>query len=210
MRIRLGAALATAIVLSVGLITLLGLLVGDDLGPMTAIVDALYIPVIADIFVQLAVITIAVTVAIGIFNLLNVHVRRLRGRNFLYSLTVIVSFLLVVGTYALQRSLSMALLEEVQVAVESALAALLLFALVYGAYRVMHRRVTWSGILFVLVLLIVLIGAIPGLGDIGRVSNWLMAIPVSAGARGILLGIALATIVTGVRVLIGQDRSYRE
>jgi hypothetical protein len=209
-RIRLGAALATAIVLSVGLITLLGLLVGDDLGPMTAIVDALYIPVIADIFVQLAVITIAVTVAIGIFNLLNVHVRRLRGRNFLYSLTVIVSFLLVVGTYALQRSLSMALLEEVQVAVESALAALLLFALVYGAYRVMHRRVTWSGILFVLVLLIVLIGAIPGLGDIGRVSNWLMAIPVSAGARGILLGIALATIVTGVRVLIGQDRSYRE
>ena len=59
-------------------------------------------------------------------------------------------------------------------------------------------------------LLIVLIGAIPGLGDIGRVSNWLMAIPVSAGARGILLGIALATIVTGVRVLIGQDRSYRE
>ena len=27
---------------------------------------------------------------------------------------------------------------------------------------------------------------------------------------GGLLGIALATVVTGVRVLIGQDRSYRE
>jgi hypothetical protein len=37
-----------------------------------------------------------------------------------------------------------------------------------------------------------------------------MAVPVSAGARGILLGIALATVVIGVRALIGQDRSYRD
>jgi hypothetical protein len=37
-----------------------------------------------------------------------------------------------------------------------------------------------------------------------------MPFPFSAGGRGILLGIALATLVTGVRVLIGQDRSYGE
>ena len=36
-----------------------------------------------------------------------------------------------------------------------------------------------------------------------------MTVPVSAGARGMLLGIALATVVTGLRVLLGQDRSYR-
>jgi hypothetical protein len=83
---------------------------------------------------------------------------------------------------------------------------------VYGAYRLMRRRVTWWGMLFTLVLLIILIGALPLPGAVGLVSvrDWLMSVPVSAGARGILLGIALATVVTGVRVLIGQDRSYRE
>jgi hypothetical protein len=48
------------------------------------------------------------------------------------------------------------------------------------------------------------------LGTFTIVRDWLLAVPVSAGARGILLGIALATVVTGVRVLIGQDRSYRD
>ena len=111
-----------------------------------------------------------------------------------------------------QRSTSTILLESVQVSIESALAGLVLFALVYGAYRLMRRRVTWWGMLFTLVLLIILIGALPLPGAVGLVSvrDWLMSVPVSAGARGILLGIALATVVTGVRVLIGQDRSYRE
>ena len=36
-----------------------------------------------------------------------------------------------------------------------------------------------------------------------------MRIPVSAGARAMLLGIALGMVVAGVRVVLGQDRSYR-
>ncbi len=99
-----------------------------------------------------------------------------------------------------------------QVSVELALAGLVVFALVYGAFRLLRRRVTWSGVLFIIALLIVLIGALPlaQITLLRDVRDWLMAVPVSAGARGILLGIALATVVTGVRVLIGQDRSYRE
>ncbi len=104
------------------------------------------------------------------------------------------------------------LLEDVQVAIESALAGLVLFALVYGAYRIMSRRVSWGNFLFILSLLVILIGALPlrETAFIADVRAWLLAVPVSAGARGILLGIALATVVTGVRVLIGQDRAYRE
>jgi hypothetical protein len=76
----------------------------------------------------------------------------------------------------------------------------------------MRRRVTWSAVLFTLALLVILVGALPlaQVGWLTQFRNWLLAIPVSAGARGILLGIALATVVTAVRVLIGQDRSYRE
>lgn len=205
MRIRLGAALASAIAIGFGLITLVGLLFGTS---------ARLLDIITTLFLQFVVTTVAVTVLIGIINLLVVHLGRLFGRKAgaLYSLVLILSFLLVIGTYIVQRSTSMILLETVQVSVESALAGLLLFALVYGAYRMLRRRVTWAGLLFVVILLIVLIGALPlpGVSVVKDVSDWLLKVPVSAGARGILLGIALATIVTGVRVLIGQDRSYRE
>ena len=51
---------------------------------------------------------------------------------------------------------------------------------------------------------------LPEVAPLAEVRAWLMAVPVSAGARGILLGIALATGVTGIRVFIGQDRSFRE
>jgi hypothetical protein len=125
---------------------------------------------------------------------------------------LIASFVLVIVTYFARRDINVMLLEDVQVSIESALAGLLLFALVFGAYRMMHRRVTVWSMLFVMVLLIVLVGALPlpGVTFMTDISNWLFRIPVSAGARGIWLGIALATVVTGVRVLIGQDRSYRE
>lgn len=212
MRLRLGAAITTAITISVGLFTVLGLLVTEDMGGLSAAADEL--SGIANFFLQLTTITIALTVLIGIINLLSVHLGRLAGRKpgFVYSLVLVLSFLLVLVTTVSERETSMILLETVQISIESALAGLLFFALVYGAYRMMRRRVTWSGVLFVAVVLIVLVGALPfsGLERVTETRDWLLATPVSAGARGILLGIALATIVTGVRVLIGQDRSYRE
>jgi hypothetical protein len=109
-------------------------------------------------------------------------------------------------------SVTTILLENVQVSIESALAGLLLFTLVYGAYRTLRGRLSGWGVLFTLALLIILIAALPlpGFQVVSNVRDWLMDVPVSAGARGILLGIALATVVAGVRVLTGQDRSYRE
>jgi hypothetical protein len=220
---RLGAAFTSLIVIAVGFITVLGLNANTGV-PLydTVVNDILHFPALADVFLQLVVITTAVTILIGIFNLLGVHTSRVGRRKggWFYSIVLIISAVGVIILYILERAnvltgtpaITTILLETVQVSIESALAGLVLFALVYGAYRMMRRRVTWAGILFTLVLLILLVGALPlpGLGLIASVRDWLLAVPVSAGARGILLGIALATVVTGVRVLIGQDRSYRE
>lgn len=208
---RLIAALATAIVIGFGLFALFGL-----------ITDFAFLAGPTQFFLQLVSITVAVTIIIGIFNLLAVHggrVRR-RGPGWGYSLVLVVSTLLIVLLTLLERAgalnsspaITTILLEQVQVAVESSLAGLLLFALVYGAYRVLRKRVSGWGLLFVLALLVVLAGALPlaNLAPLVALRDWLMSVPVSAGARGILLGIALATVVTGIRVLIGQDRSYRE
>ena len=214
---RLLGALSTIIVIFIGFVTLLGLLISAN-----PIIGLTPIPVMVPVFLELVSITIAVTVLIGIFNLLAVHLGRLFGRKpgWIYSFFLLISLLGVIILTILERldvlnlepALTTILLEQVQVSIESALAGLLLFALVYGASRVLRKRTSGWGLLFVVALLIVLIGALPlpDLALVATVRDWLLAVPVSAGARGILLGIALATVVTGIRVLIGQDRSYRE
>lgn len=220
--IRLGSALTTAIVIAVGFLTLLGLVAGDGLGLLSSLIQASPIPLLTDLLLQVTVITLALTVLIGILNLLTVHLGRVgnRKRGWPYSLIIVLSALAVIllavlertGTITGQPAPTTVLLETIQISIESALAGLVLFALVYGAYRMMRRRVSGSALLFTLVLLFLLVAALPlaGLGQLAAVRDWLLSVPVSAGARGILLGIALATVVTGVRVLIGQDRSYRE
>ena len=224
---RLGSALATALVMVVGIITFLGLTVSTGMGAFSDIITGLAFPSIANIFLRLTVITLAITVLIGIFNLVVVHLGRVFGRGKpisqrINSLVLVVSAVGVIVLGVLERtgvltgspSPTTILLEGVQVSIESALAGLVLFALVYGAYRLMRRRVTGSGLLFTLVLLLILTGALPfttpAIRVVGIIRDWLLAVPVSAGARGILLGIALAITVAGARVLIGQDRSYRD
>lgn len=213
MRLRLGAAFASAVTISIGVLTVIGLLITDEWGRSAETVSRFQN--FSAIMLQIVTVTIAMTVLVGILNLIYVHLRRVfvvRDRNALYSIVVLVSFVAVLVTYVNDRETNRVLLETVLISVESAIAGLVLFALVFGAYRMMHKRVTWARMLFVTTLLIVLVGTVPlsTVGFVREFRDWLFEIPVSAGARGILLGIALATLVTGVRVLVGVDRSYRE
>ena len=212
---RIGSPLATAIAIGFGLFVVVGLLVGPQGGRLFLFNASIDLFGITNNLLQLTVIAVAVTILLGILNLFGVHLRRIfrLQRGWFYSLALLVSaaVVLVLWLTGAQDSNKL-LLETVELSVESALAGLVVFALVYGAYRLMRRRVTWAGLLFTGVLLIILIGALPlpQVAFLADVRTWLLAVPVSAGARGILLGVALATVVTGVRVLIGQDRSYRE
>ena len=199
---RIYAAAATAIVIAIGLMTLAGLLTG-------------YFGGLSSIALQIALVTTGLALLIGVLNLLNVHIRRILGRQrgALYSLVLLISFLLVIALWLLgEDDANRVLVQDAQRSVEAALAALLVFALVYGAYRLMRQRVTWAAVLFTAALLIVLVGALPieGLGILAGVRDWMLQVPASAGARGLLIGIALGVIVTAVRVIIGQDRAYRE
>lgn len=213
---RFGAALTTFIAFAVGVITLLSLLLGNN-GALFGGGDgadrlSLLIALPASIFVRLVAITIAVTIIIGILNLVRVHLSRVfSGRlGGIYSLILLLSFGGTIAFYVLRNG-DTTLLETVQVPIESSLAGLLFITLVYGGFRIMRTRPTRWSVLFVIVLLIVLIGTLPfaQLSPVRQFSAWLMAVPVSGGARGILLGIAIATVVTGIRVVVGQDRSYR-
>lgn len=212
---RLLTILSSALAIGLGLFIVIGLLLGSGVGTLH-LFNVNFDPyTITSFMIQIAMITVAVTILLGILNLFLVHLRRIgrRSGGWVYSFALIVSAAAVLILWITgQTATNSMLVETVQVSVESALAGLVVFALVYGAYRLMRRRVTWSGMLFTVVLLIILVGALPlpQTSALTQIRAWLLAVPVSAGARGILLGIALATVVTGVRILIGQDRSYRE
>ena len=210
---RLGAALTSLIALVVGVLTLLSLLLGNNpelFGASPGAANfARLLALPASVFVRLVSIIIAVTIIIGIVNLLRVHLGRV-ARGAFYSLVLLVSFGGTLAWYVANNG-DTSLLEAVQVPIESSLAGLLFLSLVYGGARIIQVRPDRWSVLFVAVLLVVLLGTLPleSINPIRQASAWLMTVPVSGGARGILLGIALATVVTGLRVLVGQDRSYR-
>jgi len=220
---RLVVAVTATVVIIVGLITLLGLVLDNFsyaipsgipvLGGESGIVPA---GDVARVALRVAVTTIAFLILVGVVNLVSVNVQRtVYGRTNtakVNSAVVLIAFLLGIVAPFTDPDLNDFLLENIQTTLESALAALVFFALVYGAFRMLRRQITFYGILFVLTIEIVLIGALPAaqFAPLRAFTEWLINVPVNAGARGILLGIALATLITGLRVLIGQDRTYGE
>lgn len=213
-RHRLVNFLATVTVISIGVVTLIGLLTERGSTPAT----------VADFLIQLVTVTAAVAVLIGILNLIGVHLGRISHteHGWPYSLIVLLAAAGVVVLRILDKAeiwsgdledeqISPRVFEAVQVSLESALAALLVFFLVFAAYRLLRRRVTVWNTLFSAAAVIVLVGWIPfeNTEILGDIRDWVVEVPVSAGARGLLIGVGLGTLVAGVRVLIGQDRSYR-
>jgi hypothetical protein len=226
-RTSLGSAALIAITIALALITLLSLEPFPFLpeGVRSGIAES------GQIIVQLVTVVGAMAVIIGVLNLLGVHLRKLsqRSASALYSLITIVTLLALLVLHVLERfgilklstaagaappdtsTISLTLMDAVQVVIESALAGLLFFFLVFAAYRLMRRRVTVWGVLFVGALVIVLMGytAQPD-SFLSKLRDWLLHVPVGAGIRGLLIGVAIGTVVIGARVLIGQDRTFRE
>lgn len=213
-RHRLLYFLATVIVISAALSTLIGLVAEKGSEPSN----------VAVFVVGVVAVIAAVAVLIGILNMLAVHLGRLvRGeRGWPYSMVALITALAVIALRILDRAeiwsgdlegemISTRVFEAVQVSLESALAALLVFFLVYAAYRLMRRDVSIWNTIFTLSAIVVLLGWIPAerMEQVGDLRDWLIEVPVSAGARGILIGVGLGTVMVGVRVLTGQDRSIR-
>jgi len=213
-RHRLVNFLAIVTVISLALVTLIGLSTSSGTAPAT----------LAEFLIRLVAVIAAIAVITGVFNLIAVHMGRFvrSERGWPYSLITLVIMLVVIVLRILDRAdiwsgdlegeqMSVRVFESVQVSLESALAALVLFFLVYAAFRLMRRRVTvWYG-LFSVVTIVVLLGWIPveNLEALADARDWLVRVPVGAGARGILIGVGLGTVMVGVRVLVGQDRSIR-
>lgn len=201
--------LATAMAIGAGLIVLVGYFIPAF--------DFVRIEMI-----QWAIIAGGGAVLVGIGNLFSVHFQKVRRRekDSIYSLLLLVSMLgtLLVGMFGLFFGQSLTWLqfgvEAIIFPVEASLMALLAVTLVYASIRVLRRRPDWMTFVFLATALIVLAGSIslPYFGGVPILSDWIA--PwftygiAPGGARGLLMGVALGALTTGLRVLFGMDRPY--
>jgi len=209
MRARFRAPFSTVVAISVGLIVLLGYFI--NIGTLINL---------RQILLHWAVILAAVALIVGVLNLLSVHLKKVthREKGAGYSLVIVSSLLitiLVVGISGMTGDWSKWLFNNVQVPAESSLMGLIAVVLVYAIARLFNKRITLFSLVFVFTVLLVILGSvpifgieIPGLHGPNGLRAILMRLAAVAGARGILLGVALGTIATGLRVLLGADRPY--
>jgi len=168
------------------------------------------------ILVQWANIMVAVAILVGVMNLFGVHWKKIstRQKNGVYSILLIFSlfFTAVLGIVGADSPVLNFVLDAIIVPAEVTLMALLAVTLIYARARLLRRRVDVMSLIFLVFAIITLLltmplpfGKIPGADFVrGLITNFFAL----AGARGILIGVTLGALTTGLRVLFGIDRPY--
>lgn len=212
MNIKLNAPVSTAIAIGVGIIVLAGY----------------FIPSITNIrfaLLRTGLVLAAVALLVGIINLLTVHFKKMGpdNENSGYSLILIIALLLtlVIGIIDMVQSYMFGqsnfqmtnwIFTNIQLPIETSLLAVTAISLTYAAASILRKRMDLFSITFFFVILLVLLGSfsIPPatLPFLHVIRDWIVRVPALGGARGLLLGIALGTITTGIRILMGTDRPY--
>jgi len=209
--------LPAAIAIAVGLFVLVALLVP--------------VPLLGNIgtyFIDCAVIIAAFALFLGLLNIVRVHLRHIRERTktWPYSILLLVTLfiVLVVGLVTLVPSEAdqsqpsgpshpamQWIFSNMMAPIQATLGALLAFLTLAAAYRLLRVRNAESAVLLVVALLVLIgqagFGLLPVLPQL---RDWILDVPALAGMRGILLGVALGTVLTGIRLLLGVERPYSD
>ncbi|MEA4909294.1 MAG: hypothetical protein GYA17_08065 [Chloroflexi bacterium] len=199
--------ISTAVAIAVGLIILVGYFVPVAL-----------VPGVRETLLDWAIILAGVATLVGVLNLVAVHWNKMndsRQRD-LYSPFLLVAFVVTVlaGLWlspADERFQQV--VTSIQVPVETSLLAILAITLAFASLRLLQRKRNVMTIVFVISVVVFLLltsGALnflQGEDGSGGLLGSLNRLPL-AGARGILLGVALGSLTTGLRILLGADRPY--
>ena len=208
---KIGAYLLWAVVaVAIGLFVLLGYFI-----------DHQVILSLRLVFMRWAVLLAAVALFVGLFNLLSVHWSKVSDQEpgWPYSAVLIVALLvtLVLGlVFGPDNDIVILLFNYIHLPIEASLMALLAVSLAFAGFRIVTLRRDLMRLGFGGTAFLSLLGTSPwpiaGESQIrlffGNVRNWLAQVWAAGGARGIVLGVALGAVVTGLRVLLAVDRPY--
>src|SRR5215216_106588 len=208
---RVISLVSAAFAIAAGVIVLLGYFFPDQLGTLRVLL------------LDWAVIIAGVAVLVGIFNLAAVQMEKFRlgQKGGTYGLLLVISLLITFGVGLIlepanpygQLYMQLAI-NGIIVPVEASLMAILAVTLIYASIRLLRHRVDVMSVVFLIVavLFLILIMPMPFGPLLGDRANQAMidflGMFSGGGARGLLIGIALGTLLTGLRVLFGVDRPY--
>lgn len=202
---RVTAILTTALAMAVAFIVLLGFFF-----PVPALLE------LRAILTNWAMTIGGMAVFIGVLNLVAVHIGKIQKRQKGSGLGVILVFsLLSVFTYGVlfgvEDPLMQMTMNAVIAPVEAALMALLVVTLTYAGIRLLRWRRDLAAILFLAVVVLFLAAMAPKPFDNGILDGLIVNVAetiAQGGARGLLIGVALGALLTGLRVMFGIDRPY--
>jgi len=180
----------------------------------------------ADFLQQCAVIVVAFGYVLGGANAVRVNLEGIARRqpDWPYKLVLVVTLAatVVVGLvegrhWQESTTVSMFLYNQIYSPMQATMFALLAFFIASAAFRAFRVRTVEAGLLAVAAL-IVMLGRVP-VGDqmtswlpesirLGAMQDWIMNVPQNAAKRAILMGAALGVMATGLRVILGIERSY--
>lgn len=185
-----------------------------------------FVSVPADFLQQCAVIVVAFGYVLGGANVLRVNFDGIYKRqpDWPYKIVLAGSLLITVffglkegRTWQDSSSVSMWIYNQLYSPMSATMFSLLAFFIASAAFRAFRIRTTEAGLLAAAAL-IVMLGRVP-IGDVltqwlpeplrlGAVQDWIMNFPQNAAKRAVLIGAAMGVMATGLRVILGIERSY--
>ena len=185
-----------------------------------------FVCVPADFLQQCAVIVVAFGYVLGGANVLRVNFDGIYKRqpDWPYKIVLAGSLLITVffglkegRTWQDASSVSMWIYNQLYSPMSATMFSLLAFFIASAAFRAFRIRTMEAGLLAAAAL-IVMLGRVP-IGDVmtqwlpeplrlGAVQDWIMNFPQNAAKRAVLIGAARGVRATGLRVILGIERSY--
>jgi hypothetical protein len=180
-------------------------------------------PSVADIYGEVqtwAIVVVGLTYVLGVANLLRVNVRHVsrRERDWPFKIVLIIGLLVTMavgfseGTrYSEVGSNFQWIYRTFYSPMTATMFSLLAFFIASAAFRAFRIR-SPEAMLLAIAAFILMLGRVP-LGNaihpfIPAAADWLMEVPQNAAKRGILIGAALGVIATGMRVILGLEKTY--
>jgi len=157
------------------------------------------------------------TYILGVLNIVIVNVNKIKhGQDVVHKYTLLAGFILMILVgfiWGTDEGLPFQwMYNTVYVPLQATMFSLLAFYIASAAFRAFRARSVEATLLLAAATLVML-GRVP-VGEeyvwsrLPDISTWIMDFPNMAGKRAILIGAALGAISTGLRVIIGMERSY--
>lgn len=184
----------------------------------------------ADFLQQCAIIVVSFGYVLGGANVLKVNFDAVykRQQGWPYKIVLVVALIATViigamdgcqrhGAFLETGSRSKWIYDQLYSPMQATMFSLLAFFIASAAFRAFRIRTVEAGLLAVAALLVML-GRVP-IGELVTkslphglqlpvIQEWIMEIPQNAAKRAILIGAALGVMATGLRVILGIERSY--